>query len=195
MELLLDVLSHLWCCRRREGKDGDVGFQRPYIGDMEIRRPEVIAPLADAVGLVDGDEADLHVAELRQEELRRESFGRDVEKLTPTEDGVLQRLNDIAAAHPRMDGGGSDASVAEMLHLVFHQGDEGCDDDACTLHRHRRYLERDTLSTARRHQSECIMTASYTLDDLPLDTPEVGISPVLLKNLTIIQLKIKKVKK
>ena len=67
-ESLLYVVHHLRRSRCGKSKHGSVGFQLPYIDNFEVRRPEVIAPLADAMGFIYCDEAHLHVFQFCLEE-------------------------------------------------------------------------------------------------------------------------------
>ena len=80
-----------------------------------------------------------------------------------------------------MDGGGPDAPMAQVLHLVLHQRDERCDDDARALLSQRRHLEGDALAAARRHQSQRVAAAAYRLDDLALYAAEIVVAPVFLQ--------------
>jgi hypothetical protein len=51
------------------------------LAERAIVGPEVMAPLADAVRFVDGDERDRALFEEIEEALREEAFGRDVEEI------------------------------------------------------------------------------------------------------------------
>ena len=82
--------------------------------------------------------------------------------------------------HPAIDGSRHDAPLAQMVHLVFHQCYQGSDDNTYPLHSESRYLKGDGLATTRRHQSQCVMSGTDGLDDLPLNTTEVIVAPVLL---------------
>ena len=71
-----------------------------------------------------------HGAELRQEALRGEAFGREVEELVVAEDAVVELRVDLGRGHAHVDSRGLDATSAQVVHLVFHQGDERRDDEA-----------------------------------------------------------------
>ena len=45
------------------------------VGDFEIRRPEIVAPLRDAVCLIDGDETHLHVSQFGLKQAAAQTFG------------------------------------------------------------------------------------------------------------------------
>jgi hypothetical protein len=51
------------------------------LGELQVVRPEVVAPLGDAVRLVDREERDLRGRELPEEALVVEALRRDVEQL------------------------------------------------------------------------------------------------------------------
>ena len=63
------------------------------------------------MGLVDGDEAYLHVAQLRLEKFRREALGRDIEDAHIAEDTVLESDNDLLSAQSGIDGCCPDATT------------------------------------------------------------------------------------
>ena len=67
----LDVVHHLGRSRGGEGQHGDVGLQTANVGNMEVAGAEVVAPLADTVGLVHRDEAHAHTAQFLLEDVRR----------------------------------------------------------------------------------------------------------------------------
>ena len=68
-KLMLDVLHHLGSGCGCQSKNGDVGLDLPYVGNMKVRGAEIVPPLADAVGFINGDETHPHVAEFCLEKL------------------------------------------------------------------------------------------------------------------------------
>ena len=62
MQFLLYVVDNIWCCRCREGKDGGARLHGSDVGNIKIRRAEVVTPLTDAMSLVDCDETDVDMA-------------------------------------------------------------------------------------------------------------------------------------
>ena len=75
-----DVVLHE---RRRRGREGDgrrVAHVVAGAGDLEVVGPEVVAPLADAVRLVHGEERDAGLGERAEERLVAEPLGRDVDE-------------------------------------------------------------------------------------------------------------------
>ena len=74
LQLTLDVVYNLRRCRRRKRKNRFLRKELPYPGNLEVRRPEVVAPLANAVSLIDCNETDFYAAQLFQEHLAGKSF-------------------------------------------------------------------------------------------------------------------------
>ena len=130
MQLLLDIADDGW--RRRGGKcqHGSVRQDLPHLGNAEVGRTEVVAPLGNAMGLIDRNKTDMHPPELGEKEVGRKAFGRDVEELEIAVDAILQRHDDLVARHSGIDRHGLDALATQVFHLIFHQSDEGTDDQA-----------------------------------------------------------------
>ena len=62
------------------------------VGQAEVVGAEVVAPLRDAVGLVDDEHADPRVADALDEARRREALGRDVQQAQLARDRALERV-------------------------------------------------------------------------------------------------------
>ena len=62
---------------------GTSGNRRRRTASSRYSRPEIVAPFRDAVGFVDGDEADVPRLQRREHVLGHEAFRRQVEDLVP----------------------------------------------------------------------------------------------------------------
>ena len=58
---LLYVINHLWRSGGGEGQHWRLGFDLTKVSNVQIGGAEVVAPLTDAVGFVNGDEAHLQI--------------------------------------------------------------------------------------------------------------------------------------
>ena len=114
--------------------------------------------------------------------LRGKSFGRNIQYLHTSEDGIVEGLQDFASRFVGIDGISQDAMFSEVLHLVFHQGDERGYHDAYPFLCQGWHLECDRLATARRHKTEGIPSAGNAFNDIALNASEIGIPPVFLQN-------------
>ena len=181
----LYVVHYLGRGGGRQGEDGNAGQQVAHFGNLQVGGAEVVAPLRDAMAFVHGYQVDVHPAQLGAEDVGVQPFGRDVEELVTAEDGVFQRGDYLLPVHAGVDGQGADAPVAQVLHLVFHQGDEGRDDEAHALARQGRHLEGDGLAAARGHQAQRVFAAPDAADDVFLDAPEGVVVPVLFQQAVV----------
>jgi len=137
------------------------------------------------MGLIDGDETDTHVAQFLLKEFGSQTLRGDIKQLHVTEDAVLKGNDDFLVCQTGIDGCRLDALAEQMVDLVLHEGDERRDDDTDAVHGEGWHLERDGLATARRHQSKCVVTGTYRLDNLTLNAPEIIIAPVSLQDFPV----------
>ena len=110
-----DVAGDLRRRGRRRGDDR-VGLQPARgIREAEVVGPEVVAPLRDAVRLVDDEQPDLRVAHRVQERRRGEALGRDVEQAQLARCRGLQRravVGAVALGVDERDAAGRDRLAA-----------------------------------------------------------------------------------
>ena len=111
------------------------------LAQAQILRPEVVAPLRDAVRLVDGEKIDRDSAHRGDDVVAQQPFRRDIEQ---PERAVVQ-----AARHPSplvVVGGGIearrlDSELAQLGDLVAHQRDQRRNDQGQAAADDRRKLE------------------------------------------------------
>ena len=148
--------------RRRGGQsqDGRLGHIRSNVGNLQIGRTEVVAPLRDAVRLVDGQQADFHSAQGLDKLVGLKTFRRDIEEFQTAVCRLVISQFQLIGVHAGIDGRRRDAFLHKMRHLVLHQRDEGRDDEAETVHS---------------------LSGHYRVDDILLQWAETGIVPILLQ--------------
>ena len=66
---LLYILHDLRRCRRREGNDWYFGKNGPQVGNGQVGGAKIIAPLADAVRFIYGQQVDRHAGQARLQQL------------------------------------------------------------------------------------------------------------------------------
>ena len=66
-----------------QGHDGNVGEPAAEVAELSIFRPEIMAPLGNAVRLIDGEQGNLTDQQTVQEILAHQPLRRDVEQLQP----------------------------------------------------------------------------------------------------------------
>ena len=118
--------------RRGRGRRDDRLRAEPArgVGEAEVVGTEVVAPLRDAVRLVDDEQPDRHLAQRLEEARRGEALGRDVEQPQLAGARALQHravLVGVALGVDERDA--SRRAPLQRLDLVLHQRDERRDDD------------------------------------------------------------------
>src|SRR5690606_32729402 len=172
--------------RRGGGGDGENGRgpapgaceEGPDGRDAAVGRAEVVAPLRDAVGLVDGEEGDVQAGRPRPEQLRLQPLGRHVEEAVAAELGVGEALVEGARAEGGRERDGGDAARGERLHLVLHQRHERRDDEDEAVEQHGRELVQQRLPATRREHGEHVAPGEDGLDGLALPRAEGVVAPV-----------------
>ena len=119
---------------RRIGGRGqrDPGHRRPALaqdGELEILRAEVVAPLRDAVRLVDREQRERQPVEPVEEAVGEQPLGRDVEQVDLARGGLPADPALLRGREAGVQELGADAELAQRGHLVLHQRDQRADDD------------------------------------------------------------------
>ena len=81
------------------------------------------------MGLVDGEQGDLDLAQHLLEAGRHQAFGRHVEEFEVARVELVADIALLVGRERGIEGGGLDALLSERLDLVAHQSDERRDDD------------------------------------------------------------------
>ena len=143
--------------------------------------PEIMAPLRNAVGLVDGDEREARGLQPVEARLQQRFRGHVEEvQLAPLDIAPEQIL--FRAPEPGIERRRLHAGRSERRHLVFHQCDQRRDDEADARTDQRRDLVAERLASAGRHQDEGVVSRDHMLDDLPLLPAEGVIAINCLQN-------------
>ncbi len=162
-----DFLLRLGVGGRGEGRKRHAQRAAQF-ADAQVIGPEIVAPLADAMRLVHGDQRHARLCQHPLRPARGQPFRREVEQL---ERAVVQRAEHgvglfLGIARGQRTGG--DAGLAQPADLVAHQRDE-----RRNHHRHagahqRRKLEAQRLAPACGHDRQHVAPLGHGLDDLAL---------------------------
>ncbi|CUJ50421.1 Uncharacterised protein [Achromobacter sp. 2789STDY5608628] len=91
----------------------------------QVFRAEIVAPLRDAVGLVDGEQRDVAAFQQLQAAVGQQALGRHVQQVQLA---GQESLLDVAGHAPflrRVEEGGAHAEFGQRVDLVLHQRDQG----------------------------------------------------------------------
>ena len=147
---------------RRIAERGSRGAQ------VHVFRAEVVAPLRDAMCLVDGEAVDAGLAQPVERPGLQQALRRHVEQ--PHRTRLQRRLDDriVGVGISRMQRAGDDAAIGQLAHLVAHQRDQRRHHDGQLAAHHRGELVAQRFSGAGRHHGEHILTGEQRFYDLGL---------------------------
>ena len=94
-----------------------------------IVRSEIVAPFADAVGFVDGQELDRSSSDRIEKLLVSQSLRGNIYQRKLTRRDLVKPLGLFLHRQRTIDQGRADSSAFKPVDLVLHQGDQGGDDD------------------------------------------------------------------
>mmetsp|Transcript_111437 Transcript_111437/g.193362 ORF Transcript_111437/g.193362 Transcript_111437/m.193362 type:complete len:212 (-) Transcript_111437:632-1267(-) len=121
----------------------------PHQPQLEVVWPEVVTPLRDAVGLVNGQQADRVRAHGGQEALSRCLLRGHVQHFENSLGHLLAQLVPLVVGRLRAPGSSLHPTGPEGIHLVFHQTEQGRDDQAQPLGQQGRQLVAQRLPLPR----------------------------------------------
>ena len=108
-------------CQGDDRHAGEV-FPKPF--QIAVVGPKVVTPLGDAVGLVDGDQADVQRLQEPLESGEGQSLRGHIENLDLVLPGLVLDQGRFFLSQCAVQQPGGDSVGPETIHLVFHQGDK-----------------------------------------------------------------------
>jgi hypothetical protein len=156
---------------------GDGGKGRAQRAQLAVLRPEVVTPLADAVGLVDREERRSRALQPLEEAVHHQALGRQIQQLhaaagdRPHHRGALGRR--LAA----VEHGGRHAGLAQAVDLVLHERDQRRDDDREAAPMGGGRLVAERLAAAGREHHEGIAPVEHAGDRVFLQREKAIVAP------------------
>jgi len=158
----------------------DAGRVRKPLGQqtqIAIVGAEVVAPLRDTVGFVDGDQAERQFGQTIHHGARRQTFGRDIEQVQLAGPRGRPDGRTLVQRHAGIQTGRRDALLLQRLDLIGHQGDQGRHHQTQAGAQDGRDLIADALSAAGRQDRQNVAAGQDLFDHLPLQPPEIRMAP------------------
>ena len=159
-----------------EGDARDLGPALVEQIELDVLRAEVMTPLGDAMGLVDGEQGDAALAQQGQEALGQQTFRGHVEQIEGAGDQALLHRPRLLPGLGGIEEGRPHPELAQGVHLVLHQGDQGGDDDTGTGPRQGRDLVAQGLAATGGHEHQGVAAGDDPVDDRPLGAAEFGVA-------------------
>ena len=153
------------------GGEGDARHVGPALGELgegEVVGAEVVAPLRDAVRLVDREQGDAAALEEPLGGLGVEPLGCDVEQVELAGQVGALDLGPLGRLLAGVEVGGAHAVAHEGVDLVVHERDEGRHHHARALAQQRGDLVAEALAATGRHEHDGVAAARDLRDDLGL---------------------------
>ena len=168
LQIFLDIASHLVGGSSREGYHRRVANLVDGRSEVAVLGSEVVSPLRDAVGFIDGIERNLERLEKLEVLGLVERLGSHVEQLGLAVAHVIHHLCGLRLGERRVEVMGQSVVLADAIDgvdLVFHQGDEWRHDDGSALHEERRQLVTQALASAGGHEHKDVVPRHERADN------------------------------
>ena len=161
---------------RGQRHPGRVGKTLGEHRQADVLGPEIVAPLRDAVRLVDGDEGDLRLRQQRKAALGQQALRRHVEQVQAALTHGALDVRGFSRTQRRIEERRPHARFLQRCHLVLHQRDQGRHDDADPGPDQRRNLVAQRLAAAGGHQHQGVPARAHMLDDGLLGSSELAVA-------------------
>ena len=175
-EALADVVAHEGVGGGGQSDDGRVAQAGSGGAEVAVAGAEVVAPLRDAVGLVDGEEGDVDAAQGGDKTTVGEALGGNVEEAEVAIGDAAQDVGLLLAGDSRIDGRGGDPVARERIDLVLHQREQGRDNEGEAIEEEGGELIADALAPARGENGQRVAPAEDRGHDLRLSGQELAIT-------------------
>ena len=181
IQLADDIIPHPFRSGGGEGNDRRLGKVPPQGAQVAVIGAELMPPFGNAVGFVNGDEAQFQMFQKVAETRQRQPFRGYIENLdfAPGRGG-LHPVN-FRQGQRAVDEPGGDAVGVQGVHLVFHQGNQGGNHQGNAGEKQRRQLVAQGFAAAGGHQHQAVAAGQGMADNFLLQRPESGIAKVGFK--------------
>jgi hypothetical protein len=179
VELVDDVVADLLGGACGEGRDGMIGEEAAELAELAVFGAEVVAPLGDAMGFVDGEKGERDLFEPVGGAVHEGALGGDVHEAVFAGDGFLFEFAAVGFDDGAVEKDGGDAHLAELRDLVLHEGDQGGDDHGgAALLEDGRKLVAEGFAAAGGHDDADVAAGGESADDFFLARAEGVVAPV-----------------
>ena len=167
------------------GGQGDARHMREQLGQLaqlQVFRAEVMAPLRHAVGLVDGEQRDVQLAQEIEHARLHQALGRQVQHLQLTAAHAPGQLTLLLGVQGGVQRGRSHPKLIERGDLVVHQRDQRRNHHREAGAQQPRHLKTQRLAAAGGHQYQRIAAVGHAFDDCCLAPTETVVADDILEN-------------
>ena len=166
-----DLFAGLAIRRRGKGRQRHVK-RAAQLADAQVIGAEIMAPLADAMRLVHGDQRHADAPQHAQRRPRSQPFGRDIQQLEPPGLQRIPHFGGLFLGIARGQRPGLYPGLAQRAHLVAHQRDQRRNHQRHPVAHQRGQLETQRLAATRGHDRQHVVAARHGIDDILLTGPK-----------------------
>ena len=171
-----DVGPDLGPGRGAQGHQGHPGAEGTQLAQTPVVGPEIVAPGADAVGLVHRQCHQLtrfdHILEQLAGGLRLQPLRSQIEEAQAVIPQALQQLAALLGGEAPVQTGSGNAAALQLAHLVLHQGHQGRDHHHQSLAHQGRQLITERLASPGGQHRQTVPAGQQRLHHGPLARPE-----------------------
>jgi len=169
----------------RDARHGGEAFVQH--GQRAVLGAEVVAPLRDAMRLVDGEQGQpgrfLNLFQQGKEAGHQQAFRGDIEQVELAAQQAALHLACGIGADAGIEEGRLHAELGERIHLILHQRDQRRHHDARARPQQRGNLVAQRFAAAGRHQHQRVAARRDMLDDGLLFAAKGGIAEDIAQDL------------
>ena len=147
-----------------EGQHGRALEVVDGVGQAQVRRAEVVAPLGNAVCLVDDEQFDVDAQELLAKLRVAQALGRHVRDARFGPGQALHGGGFFPGAQGAVQTQDVDAQMVQLVVLVLHEGDEGRHDEGLAREGQGWQLIAQRLARAGRHDGQGVLAVEDVAD-------------------------------
>ena len=178
-ETFADLFGDPGRCRCRQGEHPRHLEITRELGQLQVVGTEVVPPLRDTMGLVYGEEIDPASPEATEKTIVGKTFGSHVEKLQ----GPLLHFRvdprNLFPLERRIQSRRCNRTSGERFDLIFHQGNQGGNDEGQSIEQQCGQLVAETFPTPCREESQGRASLEEHIDDLLLPDPKSIVSEIV----------------
>ncbi len=159
-----------------------VGKQFRQLAQLQIFAPEIVAPLRDAVRLINREQGNFQALQERQHARLHQPLRGEVEHFDFTAFDPSGQVALLLGAEGGVQGSSGHAEFLKGCHLVVHQSDQRRYHHRQPVAQQRRHLEAQRLAAAGRHQHQGIAATGHALNDRTLTATKTVVAEDVLED-------------
>ncbi|MNH08247.1 hypothetical protein D3C79_676580 [compost metagenome] len=156
--------------------------QLGQLAQLQVFGAEIVAPLRHAVGLVDGEQRDIQVAQEVEHARLHQALRRQVQHLHFATAQAPGQVTLLLRGQRGVQRGGRHTQFVERGDLVVHQRDQWRDHHRQARAQQPRHLETQRLAATGGHQHQGIAAIGHAVDDRCLAPAETVVAEDVLEN-------------